>query len=1723
MSPTPPGSPPNPPDLSAQVEATKQLAAAMALLTQQLAKANKGIRDQTEVSTEHLDVLDDISKQRDEEEKKAEERLKQLNEEIKGIRSLSNFTALLNKEWEKAAKNSTKLAVGLAAVTGAAKGFKAGISLMNNVLSGLGGILSTIIGTIFDLGVAILTGPIKMFNALFSKAKQAMSGSTELATALEKIRENFGDIGSGLGGIVAGMGKSLTQGVIVPGLSAMRVFGNVAEATAYANEMASLAPAAFQKLSAQFKDSAKEALAMAKGLGISKEEFAGLMNAAVSSGRDVVEIETEITKYAKGMAKEFNLDSKMISRDMGRAMKDVKHFANVSVKELAKATTYAHGLGLELKDITGVLDAFNTFESAAESVSKLSQAFGVNLDTMKLLEAETPDQALDQIKQAFAAAGKSADQMSRRELQLIAQSVNLDEATVRQALSTKNAGISMDRAKAASAGLEGQTMSTAQAMQALSKDIERVVKAGEPPKGENFFEVFFEGVMEGMERTATFRNLMMNLMKSIHVVRQAGRDLGMQLMEVIPGLKQMLGGLSDMVSPDKIGGLFRAFSKSFVEFFQILKTGGSVTIRDLVQNLKKNFLDYLTAAGPGGQSFLSGLSDLWTAAKKIIASAIDYIGDMLSSGLNSLTDMLSGKFNDQASAVGNAIMGEVSPITDAFGRMFEKLKEPLAKLGEQALGFIGNTIGKYLEENWTKILGTYLSFAFIGAFATAFAQATGTAIMQAVIVPFLQKLAAQILGAAALNRATQAAASSAAGGAAAPFSLSAGSFAMMAFFIVAALAAVGLSIAVMREYDVTTEEVIKAGIAVTAAGILMVTAGMAASSMAAVGAQAPALLSAIAGAAVMVPIVGGMMLMAWGILALAEKYKTITLANIMNILPVLGVTALLIAEAALIAGALMAVGGAVTASGGTLAIAMAAGLLALGLIITAMIVTAGEIMSRLATQNFDPAKVNAAVGVVEVVGNLFIKTIPIMAAVVAAIGVAAFGPLAVAGFNVLTNIVDKIVDTSIDVIKRINKIDVGDASILKTKIEPFISIMKSIVEMINAIGGVLQSTGAGAINGIISSWTGKSPFDGAAILIDGLVGNESEGRGIIGVIKVIKDSMEKLQSVPTATVAAFGATIASVATMISSISGIIANFSRKRSGEVFFGMMKEDQVVGNEFSKNAESINQFVNTILPAASTLIDNIKKNMTGMSSDEAQSAATAAGGLGSVLGAIGTLIGSLTSSMKNFRATVKNSAGTGKLGPLETEGAVKIVESFDSIAFGKFIKILGKNIKPLLDNMRDFITKTLEGIKTSITGIDPKQLEVLKPMAELIVAVMNMATSMYSSLGKIDFGGVGGALSLATTSIVVNVPSAADMLGKLAAVMPLLVSAIGASFDSFKPGPGFSGKVKSMKEAFEAVTNILKSIGEILPDVKDAAGVPVPSDTVAQGLMGKVQAMVRFLNNLISPGGNVMAPFSVVNDKSPMEALTAAIDALPAGPKADSIQKLKSFAESMTTLKSISDVMKDFNMPAGGASTGGGGGMFQSAIGGFGKAVAAGTIAMKIEAMKSMLESIGGEKGFKTLDEPIKNAASAVNITSAATLKDIQTNLGTYSEGFRAIPDSITKMADSFKNELLTSSVSGLSDSLTNFETEINKLATTRPHQIQAKLKETLGSLGIKGATYKIDAKPIALNLQLNVVMSAGDVANGIANQSTIIRSRIEQLATRSGVQNYDITQTIPSPIH
>lgn len=616
-------------------------------------------------------------------------------------RSLTDLQKLLGKVNNESKKQSSILK-GLGSSW---KVFAAAAKGAMGILGGLTDVISTVGGALWDLGAAIIAVPFDMLNWLVKKSKEVLRGGTEIANAYEKIREQFGDLTKSTAKDVIDFGKSMATGMITPTLSARRVFGSLAEAMDQALEVAAEAPATFQLLSDQFEENGLQIMAMAKGLGIGKEELTALQQRAVATGTSLVDLESEITKYAKGMSAQFGLNSKAMSRDMGRAMKDVKHFANSTIKEIAQATTYAHKLGLELKDITGVLDKFNTFDEAAENVSKLSQAFGINVDAMKLVEAKTPAEALDMLKQAMNAAGKSADQMNRHELQLLASTVGMSEEQVRMAFSMKNSGVSMDKVKQAGTGLEHQMMNTAEAVAAVADDIKRMVKEGQEVKGESFFEIFGEGFLMGIDTSKEFLSLLMAVKKDIYIVRDAGIQLGRAFVANFPGVKDFIDGLKQMLNPTAIKGLMSNVVGTFKDFFKQLQDG-TADVGKLFDSLINGFTNFAEKTS-GGSQMMKGLKNIWKAVERIISTGIDWLADKLKSGLEFVVKLLSGDFNKAiggvSDTIGDAIGGGAtavvnSPIAKSFISMFEKLVPQLEKIFDLLWKKVTDKLGKFLLE-----------------------------------------------------------------------------------------------------------------------------------------------------------------------------------------------------------------------------------------------------------------------------------------------------------------------------------------------------------------------------------------------------------------------------------------------------------------------------------------------------------------------------------------------------------------------------------------------------------------------------------------------------------------------------------------------------------------------------------------------------------------------------------------------------------------------------------------------------------------------------------------------------------------------------------------------------------------------------------------------------------------------------------------------------------------
>jgi len=619
----------------------------------------------------------------------------------------SNIFAQIDQSSKKAKVSVTAFGV---AVQGLGKIFKALTSFIGGAFDVIKGIFSFIA----DVAMGIFDFFKGIYEGLFEMAQEQRKYATENRRAAEEIRENFGDISKGTGKAVLDFGKSLASASIA-GLGAMQVFENAAEAIRFANEVASAAPAAFDKLQDQFKGQrGANIVGFAKGLGISTEQLGGLMRTAIATGRTVEGLGTEMTKYSKGLSSRFGVDSKLISKSMTKAMLDVKHFANATVKEIGQAAVYAHKLGVELSDITGILDAFDTFDQAAENVSKLSQAFGVNIDTMELVSAKTPADALAKVKAALDAAGKSADQMNRQELKLLASTVGMDEATVRQTLSNKNQGTSLENIKEAGNSVEKQMMSTGQALKEVSQDIKQVVRELQT-QSKGFFETFLDGFYEGVATSSDMRKVLGNLQQAIDAVFAAGRRLGAIFVETFPGVKKMLDALASFFNPSAVGGMFNGFTDVFGKFFKKLQSGTG-DVKDLFRDLWKEITQYFTKQGPAGSEFLQGITDFWNAIKQIAATAITAMGDLIADAFTAIADGIEHGVDTSSakSAAGKLLAGakkEFSPIGDAFMNAFTKIKVPFMRIIDQMLTYLGDKLRSFFAEyKWEIAL-----FAFGGS------------------------------------------------------------------------------------------------------------------------------------------------------------------------------------------------------------------------------------------------------------------------------------------------------------------------------------------------------------------------------------------------------------------------------------------------------------------------------------------------------------------------------------------------------------------------------------------------------------------------------------------------------------------------------------------------------------------------------------------------------------------------------------------------------------------------------------------------------------------------------------------------------------------------------------------------------------------------------------------------------------------------------------------------
>lgn len=658
-----------------------------------------------------------------------------------------------------------------AAVVGFVDGLISGFKLITNTLTSTASLIGSIASGFVNVGMAIVAMPFRSLEALIQISNRLTSIMEAIATATEEVRKQFGDLASGPGQAVISLAKNVGKEFEAIGLGGYRIFGSLDERIRAVNQVATEMGASFEAFRDEMMRDGSALLLMQRGLGLTGEVMGFVARRAKAFGTSIGTQLKAITKAAIDFGKSFNLSSKTISRDIGEMIKDVRNFANMGPRELAKVSVYAKKLSVDVKELLGVIDKFDTFEDAAIATAMLSQAFGAQADAIKLMKAENPVDRIDELRRAFFAAGKSADSLTRQELKLLAQTTGLDEAAARTVFSQKNMSASMADLEKQGKISEQRQLSTAEAVQSLTNSIERVIK----PFGQfvSFLKSFADGFARGLFGAEGFRDMLWTLNRALASTFRVGMQVGKAFHEIFPGITEMTSALKSFFDSSKRSNSFTKFidsvSTAFKNFFSVVRDGDLDALPKLMSDLNDGFFSFLDASQPQGSKFVAGFKSFVASMSAIAAGLVKVLMNGLAKGISlvsvMIADFLSGKKIkiDTGSEFGNAL---VTPIINAIKEGWPRLRdafsdlwvilEPVVIDGAIKLGMIyaATMFGAAFVKSLTSLAAASLAKSFVAAVGQGGVQsalsAAGPTLLGALLNPAAW-LAASIVAVGALG------------------------------------------------------------------------------------------------------------------------------------------------------------------------------------------------------------------------------------------------------------------------------------------------------------------------------------------------------------------------------------------------------------------------------------------------------------------------------------------------------------------------------------------------------------------------------------------------------------------------------------------------------------------------------------------------------------------------------------------------------------------------------------------------------------------------------------------------------------------------------------------------------------------------------------------------------------------------------------------------------------
>ena len=1291
-------------------------------------------------------------------------------------------------------------------------GMTEGIKFSVNAMKSLGSIAGTVVGSLTNLAFSIITLPFKMLQGLINMTDGGGGGG--LRQALEDIRKEFGDLKTGASEAIIDISKNMKGPLAETGLSSYRIFGNLAERLATVAEYAKNMGNAFDLVRESFVQDSERVGAYIKGLGLAEEGQKALADTAVRTGQSLQEIGREITTYAYQMGEAFGINGKSISGDVGKMMDDFENFGGLGVKTLANISVYARKLGVEVKALQGVIGKFDNFEDAAESVAHLSQAFGLQLDTLQLINAQDPAERIEMLRKSFFAAGRSIENMNRQERALLETQTGLDQKTASLVFSMESQGQSYADIQKQSDATSKKQLSQAEAMEKLSGSIERLVKSGGGMSG-GFFDRFIQGFSKGIRKSGEFRELMFSLRKSLMVVHRAGIEVGRAFVDAFPGVREMIKGLADFFDPGKFRKAMRGTVDAFKQFFR-----GDLDLKGFQAALKANFSDFFDPDSAAGQKFQSGVKKFFAKVRTLFIQGVEIGMGALKKGADFLVALIRNPTEALAAAssasnsVGGFFMTEVvQPLLklwngDARKQLFESLGTLFETLFQFVLRKVTDLAIKYREPIMKAFMAIFVAPAMISGITRGLIGGVGAA-LTAGLSGALKK------GITALRKGQSSASSAAdglSGGSSAGTTAIAGGrqgnmisrsidglgnvlesarnlnmagaaklipigalFAVFGLAIIGSL--VGL-ISIVKSANISAMDVVKTILVMTSASLIATELGLLVKGMQILGASGALIKAAAKGfamiAATGVAVIGGLKLMIWGT-------EGITASQVATTATIVGSSALIILG---LAGVF-----AVATGTGMLAVATS-GVAAVGFIAIGLTAVAAAEMATLSVDEFKDLSIGslASTGAsVAAVSFIILGLSAILATLTGSGILGAMAPLGLLGGAAILGVIAGSAEIANNARDGFASINTGEMKATGEKIASVAMIIGGLA----IVGGSLLVAGVSAGLTRVADWFGVG---GDSITV--LIGNmKSTTDGILEAARGLNISETDLKSIES---------IKKVIEVVVDFAGIYATMAAAGAAGVV-----EAASTGANLVTNLAALRMSVSMLPNQIGDLVRSLKTVVTDVSPDDL----TKIGLVGEVLKSVGDFVKSIIGAATSF--------------PQTGEGALK--RNLDKITV--FLRQLGPVIGDIFTSISGSIIQTISGAGFNATKFSAATKSFSEILTSLSTFVSSMVEASKTGGGEGAAQAVGAYIGTTIGSILTAIsdPAMQDQF-------TTLIDTIGGLGTTLNPA-----KLKGITRFGEAITSISTAMASI---AQNSEQINTASMTRVQD---SVSAMIESIQNI------------------------------------------------------------------------------------------------------------------------------------------------------------------------------------------------------------------------------------------------------------------------------------